>query len=146
MFVLTPFGLLLYNKLNFFEREDRAVFMVEVDSIVEGKVVGITKFGAFIELDDGSKGLVHISEIANHFVKDINDYLKVNDRVKVKVIRVAPDGKIDFSIKRISEDKEYEAKLEKSRANFEQKMSRFLKQSQEKLSDLKRCQEAKRKR
>ncbi|MGQ9747538.1 MAG: S1 RNA-binding domain-containing protein, partial [Candidatus Caldatribacteriaceae bacterium] len=55
--------------------------MVEVDSIVEGKVVGITKFGAFVELDDGSKGLVHISEIANHFVKDVGDYLKVNDRV-----------------------------------------------------------------
>jgi S1 RNA binding domain protein len=120
--------------------------MVEVDSIVEGKVVGITKFGAFIELDDGSKGLVHISEIANHFVKDINDYLKINDRVKVKVIRVAPDGKIDFSIKRIDEDREYEAKLERSRANFEQKMNRFLKQSQEKLTDLKRCQESKRKR
>jgi len=120
--------------------------MVELDSIVEGKVVGITRFGAFVELEDGKRGLVHISEIANHFVKDVNDYLKINDRVKVKVIGISPDGKIDLSIKRVNEDKEYIEKLERSKANFEQKMNRFLKQSQEKLSDLKKYRDGKKKR
>ena len=120
--------------------------MVEVGNIVEGKVVGITKFGAFVELEDGKKGLVHISEISNHFVKDVNEYLKVNDQVRVKVIGIAPDGKIDLSIKKVNEDRDYEAKLEKSKAVFEQKMNRFLKQSQEKLTDLKRYNDSKRKR
>ncbi|MEN3203519.1 MAG: S1 RNA-binding domain-containing protein [Atribacterota bacterium] len=120
--------------------------MVEIDSIVEGKVVGITRFGAFVELEDGKRGLVHISEIAHHFVKDVNDYLKINDRVKVKVIGISPDGKIDLSIKRVNEDQEYLEKLERSRASFEQKMNRFLKQSQEKLSDLKKHQDGKKKR
>ena len=120
--------------------------MVEVGNIVEGKVVGITKFGAFVELEDGKKGLVHISEISNHFVKDVNEYLKVNDQVRVKVIGIAPDGKIDLSIKKVNEDSDYEAKMEKSKAGFEQKMNRFLKQSQEKLTDLKRYYDSKRKR
>ncbi|BER93393.1 MAG: binding domain protein [Candidatus Atribacteria bacterium] len=121
--------------------------MVEVDSIVEGKVIGIAKFGAFVELEDGSKGLIHISEISNQFVKDVNDFLKVNDRVKVKVLRVSPDGKIDLSLKRVvDEEKEYATKLEQSKATLEQKMSRFLKESQEKLASLKTSRDTKRRR
>ena len=72
--------------------------MVEVGNIVEGKVVGITKFGAFVELEDGKRACAHI-EISNHFVKDVSEYLKVN-QVRVKVIGIAPDGKIDLSIKK----------------------------------------------
>ncbi len=120
--------------------------MVEVGSIVEGKVVGITKFGAFVELEDGKRGLVHISEISDKFVKDVNEHLKLNDQVKVKVIGISPDGKIDLSIKKVNEDRDYEIKLEKSKAGFEQKMTRFMKQSQEKLTDLKRYNDSKRKR
>ena len=107
--------------------------MIEVNDIVEGSVVGITKFGAFIELEDGKKGLIHISEISNQFVKDVNDFLKVNDKVKAKVIHISDDGKIDLSIKRLNEDEEYLEKLEKSKAMFEQKLNKFLKQSQDKL-------------
>lgn len=118
--------------------------MVEVGSVVEGKVVGITKFGAFVELENGKRGLVHISEISDRYVKDVNDYLKLNDQVKVKVIRVTPDGKIDLSLKQVNDDHKYEIKLEQSRANFEKKMDRFLKESQEKMSDLKRSVEGKR--
>jgi len=119
--------------------------MIEVNDIVEGSVVGITKFGAFVELEDGKKGLIHISEISNQFVKDVNDFLKVNDRVKAKVINISDDGKIDLSIKRLNEDEEYLEKLEKSKAIFEQKLSKFLKQSQDRLTDLKKHQENKRK-
>ncbi|HSV31505.1 MAG TPA: S1 RNA-binding domain-containing protein [Atribacteraceae bacterium] len=120
--------------------------MIEVDSIVEGTVVGITKFGAFVELKDGKKGLVHISEISNQYVKDVAEHLKLNDKVRVKVISITDDGKIDLSIKRLNEDEEYMEKLNRSKQNFEQKMSRFLKQSQEKITDLKRHRENKRRR
>ena len=72
---------------------------VEIDKIFEGKVSGITKFGAFVELDDGTNGLVHISEISDLFVNDINDILKVGDKVKVKVIKINDEGKISLSIK-----------------------------------------------
>lgn len=73
---------------------------IEVGSKLQGKVTGITNFGAFVELPGGSTGLVHISEVADNYVKDINDHLKVGDQVEVKVINVEKDGKIGLSIKR----------------------------------------------
>ncbi|MFZ5592486.1 MAG: S1 RNA-binding domain-containing protein, partial [Bacillota bacterium] len=66
---------------------------VELGSILEGTVTGITSFGAFVLLPDGVTGLVHISEVAEVYVRDINDFLKINDRVKVKVISVQDNGK-----------------------------------------------------
>ena len=85
---------------------------IEVGSKVQGKVTGITNFGAFVELPDGKTGLVHISEVADNYVKDINEHLKVNDSVKVKVVSVAPGGKISLSIKKVQEE---EAALKASR-------------------------------
>ena len=72
---------------------------LEVGEILEGKVTGITKFGAFVQLPGGVSGLVHISEIANAFVSDVNDFLKMGDVVKVKVISINEAGKINLSIK-----------------------------------------------
>ena len=72
---------------------------LEVGSILEGKVTGITKFGAFVALPEGKSGLVHISEIANSYVSDVNEHLKLGQAVKVKVINITPDGKINLSIK-----------------------------------------------
>lgn len=72
---------------------------LEIGSIVEGTVTGIAKFGAFVELPDKKVGLVHISEVANEYVNDVNDYLKVHDKVKVKVLSVDDKGKIALSIK-----------------------------------------------
>lgn len=74
--------------------------MHEVGSIVEGKVTGITKFGAFVELDDGSVGMVHISEISQTYVNDIAEHLKDQQQVKVKILSVNDDGKISLSIKK----------------------------------------------
>ena len=65
---------------------------VEVGMVVEGIVTGITNFGAFVQLEKGTTGLVHISEISNNYVKDINSYLKEQDKVKVKVLSIDPDG------------------------------------------------------
>lgn len=73
---------------------------IEVGSKLQGKVTGITNFGAFVELPEGATGLVHISEVADNYVKDINDHLKVGDEVEVKVINVEKDGKIGLSIKK----------------------------------------------
>ena len=72
---------------------------LEIGAIQEGKVTAITKFGAFVLLPGGKSGLVHISEIANAYVNDVNDYLKVGDAVKVKILSVNEAGKINLSIK-----------------------------------------------
>lgn len=74
---------------------------IEVGDKLQGKITGITNFGAFVELPGGSTGLVHISEVADNYVKDINDHLKVGDQVEVKVINVEKDGKIGLSIKKL---------------------------------------------
>ena len=76
---------------------------LEVGSIVEGKVTGITKFGAFVTLPDGKSGLVHISEVANAFVSDITEHVQLGQVIRVRVLGVSPEGKINFSIKRAAE-------------------------------------------
>jgi S1 RNA binding domain protein len=73
---------------------------VEVGEVYEGKVTGITKFGAFVEFAEGKTGMVHISEVASAFVKEIRDYVKEGQVVKVKVLNVADDGKISLSMKK----------------------------------------------
>ena len=82
-------------------REDLAVSMeFGVGSILEGKVTGITKFGAFVSLPEGKSGLVHISEIAYSYVNDVKDHLKEGQEVKVKVIGIDENGRINLSIKK----------------------------------------------
>ena len=72
---------------------------LQVGSILEGKVTSITKFGAFVALEGGRSGLVHISEIANTFVNDVHDYLQEGQTVKVLVLSTE-NGKVNLSIKR----------------------------------------------
>ena len=71
----------------------------EVGAILEGKVTSITKFGAFVALEGGRSGLVHISEIANTYVNDVHDFLQEGQTVKVKLLAIK-DGKLDLSIKK----------------------------------------------
>lgn len=71
----------------------------EVGKICEGKVTGITKFGAFVDLGEGKTGMVHISEVAPTYVKEITDYINQGDTVKVRILNIAQDGKISLSIK-----------------------------------------------
>lgn len=73
---------------------------IAVGSICEGKVTGITKFGAFVDIGDGQTGMVHISEVAQSYVNEIKDHLKLEQVVKVKVIGISEDGKISLSIKK----------------------------------------------
>jgi len=160
---------------------------IEVGSKLEGKVTGITHFGAFVELPEGRTGLVHISEIADNYVKDVNDHLKLEDIVLVKVINVDKDGKIGLSIKQTVDKppmQERPARPERpsgprpsgdrpsaggerfsgagnfgrggdrggrnfnkvavGKPTFEDKVSRFLKDSEERISSLKKNTEGKR--
>ena len=119
---------------------------VQAGKIVQGKVTGITNFGAFVELPDGEVGLVHISEIAAEYVKDINDFLKINDLVKVKVIVVDPKGRIGLSIKQTIETapRKSAALRKKNVVSFEDKLNRYLKDSEERQQGLRRNADAKR--
>lgn len=117
---------------------------IEVGSIVEGVVTGITSFGAFVELPGGVTGLVHISEVADTYVKDVKDYLKERDKVKVKVINIDDKGKIGLSIKQLNPNPQRERHSRVPNISFEDKLSKFLKESDERQQDLKRNTEAKR--
>lgn len=102
--------------------------------IVEGVVSKVTKFGAFVDLKEGKSGLVHISEIADTFVKNIEDHIKEGDEVKVKVLSIDEKGKIALSIKDALEKKK-EPKDEKVDERFEDILSKFLKESNTKLDE-----------
>lgn len=143
---------------------------LEVGMILEGKVTGITKFGAFVDLEDGKTGMVHISEVAPTFVNDINDHLKEGQTVKVKVLNIGEGGKISLSIKKAmtqpNENKtfnnnrqnrssqpnrpskpniSYEWQPKRSEpTDFEDMMSKFKQTSEEKISNLKRTNENRR--
>src|SRR5699024_6805044 len=100
---------------------------IEVGSKLQGKVTGMTNFGAFVELEKCKTGLVHISEVADTYVKDINEPLTVGDEIKVKVINVEDDGKIGHSIKKAKDRPVRQRKAKERTENFESKMNRFLK-------------------
>lgn len=122
---------------------------IEVGAKLEGKVTGITHFGAFVDLSGGVTGLVHISEIADNYVKDVNDHLKIGDTVTVKVINVDKDGKIGLSIRQATDKPPAERghrgrSFKPAGSSFEDKMSRFLRDSEERISSLKKHTESKR--
>ena len=116
---------------------------LQVGEILEGKVSGIMKFGAFIDLDNGKSGLVHISEISNDYVDTVDDYLKKNQKVKVKVLSISDNGKVSLSIKQ-AQPKPKETQVaewsfddRQKELSFEDKMLTFLKDSNEKQDQLK---------
>ncbi len=138
---------------------------LEVGMVLEGKVTGITKFGAFVELPGGKTGMVHISEVAPTFVKEIRDFVTENQTVKVKVLNINEDGKVSLSMKKAVETTksaprsaaprpsrpgnfEWQSSTRRNASSepvsFEDMMSRFKQTSDEKMSDLKRVTEGKR--
>lgn len=117
---------------------------IAVGSIVEGVVTGITNFGAFVELPDKVTGLVHISEVADAYVKDVRDYLKEQDRVKVKVIHVDDKGKIGLSIKQANPNARAGRERRQPTVSFEDKLAKFIKDSDERQLEYRRATESKR--
>ena len=128
---------------------------VEVGQIIEGSVTGITNFGAFVELGEGKTGMVHISEIADAYVKDIHEFLKIKDKVKVKVLSIDDKGKISHSVRQAKVVKKSSRPAEvdwsKERAqrtpdsgSFEVALSKFMQDSEERMTDIKRSRDSKR--
>lgn len=135
---------------------------IEVGAIIDGKVTGLTNFGAFVSLSSGSTGMVHISEVSNTYVKDIHDYLSDGQEVKVKVLAISPEGKISLSIKQAAPTTEQHQSAPRPRrtqsrpnvwqgqtqqqssepASFEDMMAKFKQVSDDKFSDLRRSSDS----
>ena len=127
---------------------------LEIGAILDGKITGLAPFGAFVELEDGTTGMVHISEVASSYVNDINEHLKEGQSVKVKVLAIEDNGKVALSIKKasapvkrapkapappVTSPGDYQWQPRKNETgSFEEMMARFKQDSEEKLSDLKR--------
>ncbi len=130
---------------------------IDIGSVHEGTVTGLTKFGAFVKLENGASGMVHISEVSNDFVNEISDHLAEGDKVKVKVIEINEKGKISLSIKKALPKPEKPKSPKPKKDNnsnrgwkgapqqessapmsFEDMMAKFKAQSEDKMSDLKR--------
>lgn len=139
--------------------------MVSVGDIIQGTVTGVMPFGAFISLENGKTGLVHISEVSKTYVDDINDFLKKGDKVKVKVLKIDEKGKISLSIKQAMPDKPKKDKRDKRSADssapvrpdnfswqssdeadlsFEDKLLKFKKISDENIHAVRKSAEGKR--
>jgi len=137
---------------------------LEVGAILEGKVTGITKFGAFVTFPSGKSGLVHISEIAYPYVQNVSDHLTEGQTVKVKVIGIDENGRINLSIKKATEQQRPEVRASHAPArskqavrpahawasssqteaaapvqdvSFEDKLRRFLQDSDSKMAGIK---------
>lgn len=128
---------------------------LEVGSILEGKIVKITGFGAFVKIEGDKVGLVHISEISNSYVTDINKVFNIDDVVKVKVLSIADDGKISLSIKQAQPQMKKSGPVEldfsrkpghsvANKDSLEDKISKFMKESDERLQYWKKSYEPKR--
>ena len=115
----------------------------EVGTVLEGKVTSITKFGAFVALEGGKSGLVHISEIANSYVNDVHDFLQEGQDVKVKLLAIK-DGKLDLSIKKAlpaperPAQRNFQPRPAAGDLAFEDKLKQFLSSSERKMADLNR--------
>lgn len=137
---------------------------LEIGKIYEGKVKGITQYGAFVDIDGGGTGMVHISEIANTFVSEIRDHLTENQEVKVKVIGINEAGKVSLSIKKAVDNPQPQQQQPRKRndhsktkgvvwepkkqtpmseLSFEDMLSRFKQNSEERMCDLKRSTDRK---
>lgn len=131
----------------------------EVGQIVEGKVTGIMSYGAFVDLGDNTSGMVHISEVAPVYVKEIKDHLTVGQAVKVKILGIDEKGKISLSIKqaeskpqgvrrngaggrqqggRGGSDNFDWNRRQNSSDSFDDMLSKFMASSDEKISGLKK--------
>jgi S1 RNA binding domain protein len=142
---------------------------IEVGTTIKGTVVKVADYGAIVRLPGGKTGLVHISEIADAYVRDVRDYLNEQDEVTVKVLRLNDRGRYELSVKQGGESPAGSVAREpvgagvahrsseptpwtqseagrpnRSPTSFEDRLSRFMKDSEERLHELRRNIESKR--
>lgn len=117
---------------------------VSVGGVIDGTVTGITNFGAFVQLPEGKSGLVHISEISHDYVEKVADYLKKDQKVKVKVLSISKEGKISLSIRQAKPKTNKPIEIEWNKTDdkqrtmsFEDKLNSYLKDSSEKMNQIK---------
>lgn len=128
---------------------------MEIGAIYVGKVTGITKYGCFVAFGENKSGMVHISEVSNNYINDINEVITMNQEVKVKLLKIDENGRISLSIKK-AEPRPVRPKREEavhytpkkrvvpmSEMTFEEKMKMFMTDSQERLTDVKHNTEKK---
>ncbi|RKD26810.1 hypothetical protein BEP19_16580 [Ammoniphilus oxalaticus] len=127
---------------------------IEVGNIIEGTVVGVQPFGAFVSIGDSKQGLVHISQISSSYVEDIHQVIKVSDKVKVRVTEIKADGKISLTM-RIDEEPRARSgnrtpnrrrddrgpgggqrQAQNQKDDFESLMRRWMKNSEDRMGDL----------
>lgn len=75
----------------------------QVGDIITGVVTGVESYGIFLSFGENSCGLIHISEISDSFVKDVNDYAKVNQTMQAKILSIDPSGHCKLSLKAMEE-------------------------------------------
>lgn len=139
---------------------------LEVGAIMTGKVTGITKYGVFVDLGSGKSGMVHISEVASTYVKEIRDFVTDGQEIKVKVLGISDEGKVSLSMKQAVPTQEKSAGAgggqyrqrrtgggrsgsqpafsdsrqtqTAEKTSFDDMLQRFMQTSDEKISDLRR--------
>ncbi len=146
---------------------------LKANEVVEAEVTRITEYGAFVKLINGKKGLIHISQVADSYVKNVSDHLKVGDKVKARIMTISPDGKIDLTLKTQKESsprpvrnsvsngarprgekRRFEGATRENSSSypnnkpfkasaFEEKLKNFLKESEDLQADLKKHVEEK---
>ena len=125
----------------------------EAGQVVDGTVTKLAEFGVFVRLPDGQTGLVHISEIADAFVRNVADYFEEGDTVKVKVLGINDRGRLELSAKQAEPRVPLDGVVEVPRPrraprretdpSFEDRLSKFLKSSEQRLALLRRSRDAK---
>lgn len=115
--------------------------VIQPGNVITVEVTNIADFGVFVRCGNGEEGLIHISEVANEFVTNINKYVKLNEKIKVKVLGRNKKGKLEFSIKKVTDAKPKKALFIRSSSEnkeFEDVLTKFLKRSDEKQVDIRR--------
>ena len=122
----------------------------EAGKTCKGKVTKITKFGAFIRLEDGSNGLIHISQVSDAYVSDVQEYLSVGQEVEPRILSIDEKGRISLTLKKEKNDPllrvpqpAYFQSFRKS-SDLEEMIDRFKTISEEKLGELRRMHSRKR--
>lgn len=109
------------------KRSHKNINLPAIGEILEAEVFKISDFGAFVRLSGNRRGLIHISQIADDYVKNISEHLKVGDRVKARVVQITPDGKIDLTLKALKEQVNSYPRDKEFRTNvFAEKINSFL--------------------
>jgi len=116
--------------------------VTKVGDVVKSKVTQITKFGAVVTLESGEAGFIHISKIANQYVKNVEDFLKQGQEVTARVIGKTKDGKWELSLKE-QKGPEEQKSAGSSKADFERKLAKFMKESERRMAEYRKRVEKK---